>query len=134
MNQDTEPSSPVAIVGLAVNLLSCFYAPFRAGNLYIETALREVLEEIGLEIQIEGVDNVVSNHLDDFHHTVVIVLISDALGGHQWPGDDLTELKWINENMHIGTSYAFEADKRIIDCYFAGNMKILPIDDRIENA
>ena len=35
-------------------------------------------------------------------------------------------------DMHLGTTYAFEADKRIIDCYFAGNMKVLPIDDRIE--
>ena len=100
---------------------------------FIETARREVLEETGLEIRIEGIVNVVSNHLDNLHHTIVIVLIGDALGGHQEPGDDLTELKWINENMHIGTSYAFEADKRIIDCYFAGNMKILSIDDRIEN-
>ena len=101
---------------------------------FIETAHREVLEETGLEIRIEGIVNVVSNHLDDFHHTVVIVLIGDALGGNKNPGDDLTELKWIDNDMHIETSYAFEADKRIIDCYFAGNMKILPIDDRIKNA
>ena len=100
---------------------------------FIETAHRDVIEETGLEIRIEGIVNVISNHLDDFHHTVVIVLIGDALGGHQEPGDDLTELQWIDHDQHVGISYAFEADKRIIDCYFAGNMKILPIDDRIEN-
>ncbi len=99
---------------------------------FIETAHREVLEETGLEIQIEGIVNVVSNHLDDLHHKIVIVLIGDVLGGHQGPRDDLTELKWIDSAMHLGTIYAFEADKRIIDCYFAGNMKILSIDDRIE--
>ncbi len=99
---------------------------------FIETVHREVLEETGLEIRIEGIVNVVSNHLDDLHHTIVIVLIGNVFGGHQRPGDDLTELKWIDSVMHLGTIYAFEADKRIIDCYFAGNMKILPIDDRIE--
>lgn len=99
---------------------------------FIETAHREVLEETGLKIRIEGIVNVVSNHLDDLHHTIVIVLIGDVLGGHQEPRDDLTELKWIDSDMHFGTIYAFEADKKIIDCYFAGNMKILPIDDRIE--
>lgn len=99
---------------------------------FIETAHREVLEETGLAIRIKGYVNVVSNHLDDLHHTIVIVLIGDTLGGNQPPDDNLTEIKWIDKGMHIGGWYAFEADKRIIDCYFAGNMKILPIDDRIE--
>ncbi len=99
---------------------------------FIETAHREVLEETGLTIRIKGIVNVVSNHLDDLHHTIVIVLIGDAISGGQEPGDDLTEIKWIDNYMHLGISYAFEDDKKIIDCYFAGNMKILPIDDRIE--
>jgi len=99
---------------------------------FIETAHREVLEETGLKVRIKGIVNVVSNHLDDLHHTIVVVLIGDALEGCEEAGDDLTELKWIDSDLHIDTIYAFEADKRIIDCYFAGNMKILPIDDRIE--
>jgi len=99
---------------------------------FIETAHREVREETGLEVRIKGIVNVVSNHLDDLHHTIVIVLIGDVSGGRQEPGDDLTALKWIDTHLHKSTVYAFEADRRIIDCYFAGNMKILPIDDRIE--
>ena len=63
----------------------------------LQTAHREVLEETGLKIRIEGIINVVSNHLDDLHHTLVIVLIGDVLGGYQNPQDDLTELKWIDE-------------------------------------
>lgn len=99
---------------------------------FIETAHREILEETGLFVRIEGIVNVVSNNLDNLHHTIVIVLIGDVSGGFQEPKDDLTELKWIDSAQHIGIHYAFEADKRIIDCYFAGNMKILPIDDSIE--
>ena len=99
---------------------------------FIETAHREVLEETGLLVRIEGIVNVVSNNLDELHHTIVIVLIGDILEGNQEPNDDLTELKWIDSDQHAGISYAFEADKRIIDCYFSENIKILPIDSRIE--
>ena len=99
---------------------------------FIETAHREVFEETGLEIRIKGIVNVVSNHLDDVHHTIVIVLIGVVSGGIGKPGDDLTELQWIDNDLHSGITYAFEADKRIIDCYFSGNLKVLPIDDRIE--
>jgi len=101
---------------------------------FIETAHREVLEETGLTIGITGIVNVVSNHLDDFHHTIVIVLIGDVSGGHQEPKDDLSELRWIDHKLHERIFYAFEADKRIIDCYFAGNMKTLPIDTRFETS
>ena len=99
---------------------------------FIEAAHREVLEETGHEIRINGIVNVVSNHIDDMHHTIVVVLIGEITGGHENAGDDLIELKWIDRTMHLETVYAFEADKRIIDCYFAGDMKILPIDNRIE--
>ena len=101
---------------------------------FIETAHREVLEETGLTLCITGIVNVVSNHLDDFHHTLVIVLIGDVAGGHQEPGDDLSALRWIDHKLHERILYAFEADKRIIDCYFAGNMKILPVGTRIETS
>jgi len=99
---------------------------------FIETAHREVFEETGLAIRIEGIVNVVSNHLDDLHHTLVIVLIGDVLGNDEKPGDDLTELKWIDRDLHSALCYAFEADKRILDCYFAGDLSVLPIDERIE--
>jgi 8-oxo-dGTP pyrophosphatase MutT (NUDIX family) len=97
---------------------------------FIETAHREVSEETGLEIRIEGIVNVVSNHLDDLHHTIVIVLIGEISGGIQNPGDDLAEIQWINSELHAGIDYAFEADKKILDCFFEGNIIILPIDNR----
>lgn len=99
---------------------------------FIETAHREVFEETGIDIQLKGIVNVVSTHLDDWHHTLVIVLLADLLAGQPVAGDDLAELKWIDARLHLGADYAFEADQRIIDCYFAGNMKLLPIDERIE--
>lgn len=99
---------------------------------FIDTAHREVREETGLAVRIEGIVNVVSNHLDDCHHTLVIVLLGEALAGRPEPGDDLEELKWIDRRAHGGVDYAFEADQRIVDGYFAGNLRQVPIDARIE--
>ena len=98
---------------------------------FIDTAHREVLEETGLEITVRGIVNVVSNHLDDCHHTLVIVLLGDVVGGREAPGDDLTELKWIDRDQHAGMDYAFEADKRILDGYFESDLALLPVDWRI---
>ena len=99
---------------------------------FIKAAGREVHEETGLAVHINGIVNVVSNHLDDWHHTLVVVLLAEIVGGHLHPGDDLTELAWINAAQHLLVDYAFEADKRIIDCFFAGSIHLLPIDTRID--
>jgi len=99
---------------------------------YIETAHREVWEETGLKIGIEGVINVVSNLLDDRHHTLVIVLLGKVIGGREAANDDLVELRWIDREQHLQASYAFEADQRIIDVFFDGNYALLPIDQRVE--
>ena len=100
---------------------------------FIETAHREVLEETGLEIAIEGVINVVSNLLDDLHHTLVIVLIGKVIGGKEAANDDLTSLRWIDKEEHQHRAYAFEADQRIIDVFFSGTYSVLPIDQRAES-
>ncbi len=97
---------------------------------FLETAHREVLEETGLEIRIEGIVNVVSNLLDDYHHTIVIILIGDVSGGRQRPGDDLIDLRWIDRDQHERMDYAFAADRKIIDCYFQGTMTVVPVDKR----
>ena len=99
---------------------------------FIDTAHREVHEETGLEIGVQGIINVVSNLLDDRHHTLVIVLLGVVVGGHMAPGDDLIELCWVDRRQHAQMNYAFAADQRIIDTYFAGNFQLLPIDTQAE--
>lgn len=97
---------------------------------FIEAAHREVLEETGLTIRLQGIINVVSNHLDDCHHTLVIVLVAERLAGEAVPGDDITELRWISDIEHRSIPYAFEADQRIIDCALTGHLPVLPVDSR----
>lgn len=99
---------------------------------FIDTTHREVREETGLEIGVQGIINVVSNLLDDRHHTLVIVLLGVVVGGHMAPGDDLIELCWVDRRQHAQMHYAFAADQRIIDTYFAGNFQLLPIDTHAE--
>lgn len=64
---------------------------------FIDTAFREIHEETGLQVRVQGVVNVVSNQLDDWHHTLVIVLIGDVVAGEPRAGDDLVELRWVDK-------------------------------------
>lgn len=100
---------------------------------FLGTAAREVAEETGLRVELEGIINVVSNLLDEAHHTLVIVLLGGAAGGSAVPGDDVDELKWVSKEEHAGIDYAFEADRRIIDRYFEGGIEMIPMDSRFRS-
>ena len=99
---------------------------------FLDTARREVREETGLSIRLCGIVNVVSNLLDDLHHTLVIILLAEVAGGRAEAADDLDALRWVDPAAHATMPYAFEADKRVIDWYFAGDLPVLPIDRRHE--
>lgn len=98
---------------------------------FLDAAHREVREETGLTIRLRGIVNVASNLLDDLHHTLVIILLADVAGGQAEAADDLDQLRWVDATAHATVRYAFEADKRVVDWYFAGDMSVLPIDARV---
>ncbi|MDA8125225.1 MAG: NUDIX hydrolase [Deltaproteobacteria bacterium] len=97
---------------------------------FIDAAFREVGEETGLAIRLAGIVNVVSNLCNGDHHTLVVVLLAEAVGAQPVAGDDCTEVKWIDQGQHQDIDYAFEADRRIIDGYFNGHLQMIPIDER----
>ena len=102
---------------------------------YIETsenfliaAHREVEEETGLEIIIDSIINVVSNMITPNLETLVVVLLASVAKGVLNPGDDITELIWI-DSADI-PSLAFKADEYIIKKYFQGGLEKLGVDPR----
>jgi 8-oxo-dGTP diphosphatase len=97
---------------------------------FLDTAHREVREETGLLVEIEGIVNAVSNLLDEGHHTLVVVMVGRAIGGAQRAGDDVSELRWIDAAEHRSVPYAFEADRSILDRFFAGGIETIPADPR----
>ena len=61
---------------------------------------------------------------------LVIILLAEVAGGRAEAADDLDALRWVDPAAHATMPYAFEADKRVIDWYFAGDLPVLPIDRR----
>jgi ADP-ribose pyrophosphatase YjhB (NUDIX family) len=106
--------------------LPCGYIEYNED--FMTAATREVLEETGLEVEIEAIVNVNSNFLSEKIHSVVIVLLAYIKGGTEKPGDDITELGWFcSGNL---PEMAFEADVHIIERYFAGEATRLEVDGR----
>jgi len=94
---------------------------------FLSAAIREVLEETGLEVEIVSLLSVMSNFLKPELHTLVVVLKARIIGGDFRPGDDLTELGWYP----LGGPFpemAFEADQSIIDYYHATALQGAPVD------
>lgn len=97
------------------------------GEDFLSAARREVLEETGLKVSIQGVINVVSNFLAPNLQTLVIVLQARVLDGALAPGDDLEELKWVSCSEDL-PEMAFESDTHIAGCFFEGALSPLPVD------
>lgn len=97
------------------------------GEDFISAARREVLEETGLTVEVEGIVNVVSNFLALDLQTLVIVLQARIVGGNLAPGDDLQELRWLSSVEDL-PDMAFDSDRHIVGRFFAGTLPPMPID------
>jgi 8-oxo-dGTP diphosphatase len=96
------------------------------GESFLQATHREVREETGLEIHVDGIINVVSNFLRASRQTLVIVLTASPVGGVLRPGDDLVELRW-NTGDEL-PPMAFDADAYIVREFLAGPLRRLPVD------
>ena len=96
---------------------------------YLEAAHREVFEETGLEIKINALVNVSSNHINPDLHTIVTVLTAEVISGTPEAGDDLVALSWLEKNDAFPV-LAFEADEFIIKNFFENSLIEIPIDPR----
>jgi 8-oxo-dGTP diphosphatase len=97
------------------------------GEDFLFAARREVLEETGLTVEIEGIVNVVSNFLAPDLQTLVIVLQARIVGGNPAPGDDLQELKWVSSVEDL-PDMAFASDRHIVGRFFDGSLCTMAVD------
>lgn len=96
---------------------------------FLQAAHREVMEETGLQVEIQAILNVTSNFLSEQLHTLVVVLLAQPLSGAARPGDDLVELGWFPLAGPF-PALAFEADEYILQVYAAGHPGLLQVDER----
>lgn len=94
---------------------------------YLTAALREVHEETGLRVEVTGILSVTSNFLAPQVHTVVTVLLARPLDDELLPGDDIDVVRWFAATDAL-PEMAFEADRHIIERYFATKLAGAPVD------
>jgi len=80
---------------------------------WVTSAIREVKEETGLDVEIRSILNVVSNLLSPRLHTLAIVLLAGVKTGELCACDDLETLEWFPLSGPL-PEMAFEADDFII--------------------
>jgi ADP-ribose pyrophosphatase YjhB (NUDIX family) len=62
---------------------------------FLTAAIREVMEETGLDIEVRSILNVVSNLLSPRLHTLAIVPLAGVVGGDLCAADHMEALAWV---------------------------------------
>jgi len=91
--------------------LPCGYIEY--GESFLEAAVREVKEEIGIDSEPLKIINVVSNSLFSQISSVVIVIVSRPLSYELSGSDDITDAGWFDITGSL-PELEFDADKYII--------------------
>lgn len=105
--------------------LPCGYIEFHED--YLTAARREVKEETGLEIEIAALLGVASNFLRPDIHTLAVAVLASPVGGAMCPGDDVDQLEWFSLADDL-PSFAFSADRHMVERYFATRFAGAPVD------
>lgn len=79
--------------------------------------IREIKEEVNLDIRIKGLFNVYSGSDDPRTRAILVVYLVEVVGGELKPGDDATEAQFFGEE-EIPPNVAFEAHSQVIREYF----------------
>ena len=104
--------------------LPCGYVEYHEN--YLAAAVREVEEETGLRVQIEAILSVTSNFLAPRVHTIVTILLARPASGELRAGDDADLVRWFSVGEEL-PDLAFEADRHIIERYFATRLPGAPV-------
>jgi 8-oxo-dGTP diphosphatase len=106
--------------------LPCGFIEFNED--YLSSAVREIREETGLEIEVQSIISVVSNFFAPDLHTLAVVLSARPTGGDLKIGDNENDLlEWFSAKEGL-PEMAFEADTHIIQRYFTTRLTGAPVD------
>ena len=97
--------------------LPCGY--IENGESFCDAAVREVREETGIDVEILGVVNVVTNLFPGERSSLVVTLLARPLSKTPRPGDDIAEARWFSLAGEL-PNMAFRADAHIIKEYTRG--------------
>ena len=82
-----------------------------------EAARREVLEETGLLVQVQGVLDVAPLGTEDPRHGVIIFFSGIPCGGSLRSGDDASEARWFAADDVPFTELAFTGTRRVLESW-----------------
>lgn len=79
--------------------------------------IREIKEEVNLEIRIKELFKVYSGSDDPRTHAILIVYLVEVVGGRLKAGDDAVDARFFQEDQ-IPANIAFQAHRQVIQDYF----------------
>jgi 8-oxo-dGTP diphosphatase len=82
-------------------------------------AIREIKEELNVDIKLNGLFGVYSGKDDPRTHAILIMYWAKVIGGELKPGDDAEEIKFFAKN-EVPPNIAFLAHRQIIKEFFEG--------------
>jgi len=94
---------------------------------FLTTAIREVKEETGFEVEITSILNIASSLHSPGFHFLAVYLLARVLGGEIRAGDDLEEVAWFPLSGPL-PEMAFEEDLHTIEMVLSGDGEGLPVD------
>jgi ADP-ribose pyrophosphatase YjhB (NUDIX family) len=84
-----------------------------------QCAIREIKEELNVDVELDGLFGVYSGKDDPRTHAVLIMYWAKIKGGELKPGDDAEEIEFFAKN-EVPPNIAFLAHRQIIKEYFEG--------------
>jgi 8-oxo-dGTP diphosphatase len=84
-----------------------------------QCAVREIKEELNLDIKLDGLFGVYSGKDDPRTHAILVMYWAKVIGGEMKPGDDAEEIKFFSKD-EVPQTIAFLAHRQIIKEFFEG--------------
>ena len=94
---------------------------------FLTTAIREVKEETGLDIQVISILNVQSAFLPPEYNFLSVYLLAEVIGGNASPNDDLEDSAWFSLSESL-PEMAFPPDVELIQNYSSGSCEGIKVN------